>query len=555
MTKVAKAPIPPVVGFADLLTRCADRFGDKSCFVYHRGDETKHLSYAAFAELAFRVRDALFSAGLAGKPVALLGDTSPEWLAVFLGTVLSGGLAVPLDRESEQEEIVGFLTRSKAEAVFYAPRFATYFEKEKDRSGLVTVMLPGADGSDAAFGAFLADRPESEPPAVVPDPARASVLLFTSGTTGGSKGVLLSENNLITVMNEAYQMLCFGDNEVLLSVLPPHHTYELTCGLLTPMLYGATVCISDGLRHISRNMKEFCPTVMVLVPSLVSRFYKNVLQIAERNGELKKLLGAERFAYTLYRAGFDLRRRIFGKVLSAFGGKLSRIICGGAALEPFLVERFAALGITVSQGYGLTECAPLVSVMPLGILKPDSCGKLIGSMQCYIDKKHPADRCGEIVVKGPNVMLGYYEDEKATGEVLHMGWLHTGDYGYMDDDRYLYITGRKKNVIVLPGGRTVFPEELEEYLGQLALISEVAVVGRPTDDRDRISVVALVYPDSAEVAQRGLQTSDAVHAALEEEIKKLNRRLPAYKRITDIELRDAAFEKTTSQKIKRDRLQ
>lgn len=547
-------PLAPVAGFYDLLTRCAERFGEKDQFVYHRRGETCRLSYAAFARLVFDTRNALLHAGLGGASVAVIGDTSPEWLAVFLGTVLSGGRAIPLDRELAEEEIPLFLTRAKAKAVFFSPRFATCMESDGVRECGVTLRVPLPDGEDTTFAAFLSAAPANNPEPLVLPADYPSVLLFTSGTTGSSKGVLLSERNLITVMNEAYKMLRFGEDEVLLSVLPPHHTYELTCGLLAPMLYGATVCISDGLRYVSKNMREFCPTAMILVPLFVNRFYKTVLQIAEKNGELKKLLGAQRVANTLYRLGFDLRRRIFAKVLGAFGGRLSRIVCGGAALNPDMIERFAAFGITVVQGYGITECAPLISVVPFEKHNPASCGKLISAMQCYIDKEKPTDTYGEIVVKGPNVMLGYLDDKEATDAVLHMGWFHTGDYGYMDEDGYLYITGRKKNVIVCPGGKNVFPEEIEEYLYKLPLVEDAVVVGRLNETGEIMHIVAMVYPGSEACEKEGLTDKEAVRTALLCAIREMNSRLPSYKKITDLELRDEPFEKTTTRKIKRGNL-
>ena len=553
MSRVKQAQIAPVANFSELLTRCAEAYGEKCYLTYHRNKETVRLSYAAFAKLAFSVRNALIAGGLSGKSVALIGDTSPEWLATFLGTVLAGGRAVPLDRELSESEIPLFLEKAKAEAVFFAPRFATLMENIPSLS--CRVRFPAEGESDEAFSSFLATGASVEDAFVESDSTRASVLLFTSGTTGSSKGVLLSEANLITVMNEAHRMLRFGEDEVLLSVLPPHHTYELTCGLLTPMLYGATVCISDGLRYVSKNMKEFRPTAMILVPLFVNRFYKTVLQIAERNGELKKLLGAQRVANTLYRMGFDLRRRIFAKVLSAFGGRLTRIVCGGAPLDPAMVERFSSFGITVAQGYGITECAPLISVVPFGISNPTSCGKLIGAMQCYIDKENPTDPYGEIVVKGPNVMLGYLDDEEATREVLHMGWFHTGDYGYMDENGYLYITGRKKNVIVCPGGKNVFPEEIEEYLERIDLVGECVVVGRPSENGEQMHLVALIYPNEEVAAKEGLDSPDAIRTTLLGEIRELNVHLPAYKKITDVELRNHPFEKTTTRKIKRAGLQ
>jgi long-chain acyl-CoA synthetase len=247
--------------------------------------------------------------------------------------------------------------------------------------------------------------------------------------------------------------------------------------------------------------------------------------------------------------GLDVRNVLFSKVKAAFGGRLKYIVCGGAALRPELVEIFETLGVRISQGYGITECAPLISVVPLNIYNPKSCGKLSGGMQIFIDKEKPDDDFGEIVVKGKNVMLGYYKNEEATKEVLSKGWFYTGDYGYIDEDNYLYITGRKKNVIVLQDGKNVFPEELEEYLSAVPLVNECVVVGREKD-KD-ICITALVYPDAEYAESIGLTKKEDIHLEIRNQINLINKNLVGYKRIAAVEFRQEPFEKTPTKKIKR----
>ena len=245
----------------------------------------------------------------------------------------------------------------------------------------------------------------------------------------------------------------------------------------------------------------------------------------------------------------DVRAKLFAQIREAFGGRLTKIVCGGAALNPALVDRFRDIGITVSQGYGITECAPLISVVPFDAYNPRSCGKVIPHMQVFIDKARTEDDFGEIVVKGDNVMLGYYNNPEATADVLSKGWFYTGDYGYIDENNYLYITGRKKNVIVLPGGKNVFPEEIEEYLESVELIEECVVLGREKDGD--VIITAIVYPNRTLAAERGISGEDAIREQIKDDIKSVNRRLIGYKQIRAVEFRDEPFEKTSTRKIKR----
>ena len=379
-------------------------------------------------------------------------------------------------------------------------------------------------------------------------------LLFTSGTTGTSKGVMLSQKNICAVLNDIYPVLHqINYNDVLLSVLPIHHTYEMTAGILAPMMYGATICFNDSIKHITKNLKKYRPTVMALVPLFLEQFEKKIRSSIEKQGKAKTFKLGVRASHILMKARIDVRDRIFAQVREAFGGRLHYVISGAAALKPELVAFFRDLGITVSQGYGITECAPLISVVPLDEYNPKSCGKPTGGMQVFIDKKHATDEYGEIVVKGDNVMLGYYEDPEATAEVLVKGWFYTGDYGYIDSKGYLYITGRKKNVIVLPGGKNVFPEEVEEYLKPIELIEECVVLGREKDGD--VVITAIVYPNATVAQAMGLKDDEAIQARIKEEIRKVNRQLIGYKQIRKVDFRSEPFEKTSTRKIKRYKLQ
>jgi long-chain acyl-CoA synthetase len=338
-----------------------------------------------------------------------------------------------------------------------------------------------------------------------------------------------------------------------MSVLPIYHTYEMSAGILAPMLYGMTVSISDGIKYVSKNIKQFKPSVMALVPLFANQLYKTIQKNIQKQGKEKTLATGLKISNTLLKFHIDVRKKLFGQVLQGLGGNIKVFIVGGAALNPQIADGFENFGIKVRQGYGITECAPLISVVPLHEKNnPASCGKLMPGMQIYIDKENSGDSFGEIVVKGDNVMLGYYENPEETEKVLSPdGWFKTGDYGYVDDEGYIYITGRKKNVIVLQGGKNVFPEEIEEYIENISLVEEVVVVGDENKETGVVSVVALVYPNADECKAAGLETSEDIYNAINSEINEINKKLASYKHINKLEIREEPFEKTTSRKIKR----
>jgi long-chain acyl-CoA synthetase len=378
------------------------------------------------------------------------------------------------------------------------------------------------------------------------------ILLFTSGTTGSSKGVMLCEKNICAVLSGINPMLnIITEEDVLLSVLPVYHTYEMSAGILAPMLYGATICISDGIKYVGKNIKQFKPTVMALVPLFANQLYKTIQKTIAKQGKEKTLAFGIKLSNFLSKLHIDVRRKLFAQVLEGLGGRLKYFVVGGAALNPEVATAFANFGIKVTQGYGITECAPLISVVPFNEVNPASCGKLMPGMQIYIDKERADDSFGEIVVKGDNVMLGYYKNPEETEKVLSAdGWFKTGDYGYVDDEGYIYITGRKKNVIVLQGGKNVFPEEIEEYLEAVPQIEEVVVVGRENAETKDVEIVAIVYPNEEECKKSNLE-GDAIYEYINGEITKINKKLAAYKHINKLEIREEPFEKTTTRKIRR----
>lgn len=554
-----------------LLERGSELFGDKTLYRFNKGDEVVDVSYNEFLDYINKIARAFIHMGVKDKKVVLTGETSVEWIASYIATVTAGGVIVPLDPYLLEDEIIKFTNHSEASFVVCSPAFEKLFrDREGELPNVNNVII--ADKMNftvttdkqyvsekftdfeniLALGEYLIKNTDMEIDRER-DTTKMSALLFTSGTTGSSKGVMLSEKNICAVINGINPTLWqLTPDDTLLSVLPVYHTYEMSCGILAPMIYGCTICISDGIKYVGKNIKQFSPTLMTLVPMFVNQLYKNIWKSAKKQGKEKMLGFGIKLSDLLAKVHINVRKKLLSSVIEAMGGKLKYFIVGGAALDPRMVDAFASFGIKVSQGYGITECAPLISVVPLDKYNPTSCGKPIPGLSVRIDKENPEDTYGEIVVKGDNVMLGYYKNEEATREVLdEEGWFRTGDYGYTDDEGYIYITGRKKNVIVLPGGKNLFPEELEEYLGAVPLVEESVVVGRENKETGDITVVAIVYPNKEECEKAGLTTDEEIYQAINEAAMKINRKLASYKHIHKVELRDEPFEKTTTRKIKR----
>ena len=378
-------------------------------------------------------------------------------------------------------------------------------------------------------------------------------IIFTSGTTSSSKAVMLSNRNIATNLYDLLRVEKIYPEDRNLVFLPLHHTYGSSVMIIGHAVIGAEIYISSGIRYVQKELREQKPGHLVLVPLYLETFYRRIMANLKEKGKEQLVERMIKVSNGLRKAGIDRRSTFFKEIRAAFGGELKTVITGGAPVNPQILEFFDAIGISTLNGYGITECAPLISVVPINEKNnPASCGKLMPGMQIRIEKEKEEDNFGEIVVKGGNVMLGYYKNEEETAKVLSEdGWFKTGDYGYVDKEGYLYITGRKKNVIVLQGGKNVFPEEIEEYLENVPVIEEVVVIGDENKETGVVSVVALVYPNQEECEKLGLAEKKDIEAYLHDKVQEINKRLASYKHITKVELRDEPFEKTTSRKIKR----
>ncbi|MGN1346452.1 MAG: AMP-dependent synthetase/ligase [Eubacteriales bacterium] len=553
-------PVGNCAEFLDVLAA----HGDRTMFVWKEKGENREITYAETVE---NVRS--FAAGLietfgpdAHRTIGILGETSPYWVIAYLAAMASGNVALPLDKELAHEELAKFLDAADAAAVVYSPTFNDAFAEIAADHRTLSYLIPMEPSGEPSpservtilsFDQMLLRGRESSRTFVADsDCERLSEILFTSGTTGSSKCVMLCQRNIFSVVTAACESVCFNKDDVIVSVLPLHHPYELACTMLAATDFGAKICINDSLRHVLKNFKEYQPTGLILVPLFVSTMYKKIQTEAHRSGKDKILAVGTKIAHFLSLAGIDMSDKLFGDVREAFGGRLEKIICGGAALNPEMIEIFEAFGISIYEGYGITECAPLVAVTPYYRRKPGSVGPAVSCCKVRIEGTQTNEKgylTGEIQVQGENVMLGYMNNDAANEAAFtDDGWFRTGDIGYMDDDGYVYITGRQKSVIVLDNGKNVFPEEIEEYLEGIDAIAESVVVGRTEEDSGETRLVAVIFPAYEKYPEMDENT---IRSEIQKSIAALNKKLPSFKQIHKLEFRKTEFEKTTTKKIKR----
>ncbi len=457
--------------------------------------------------------------------IAVLGGTSYLWMAAWAGALTSGFVSVPIDRLLKADEIVSLLVRADVSALIFDENCTDMIDMIQSACPQLC-CIPMTGGDSESMEAYIqAERSVREPAwAGETSPQDVAEIVFTSGTTGSYKGCMLTQDNLSWNAMNGSSYVALTPEHKTLSILPIHHTLEITAGMLTPFCSGVTICINDSLRHFQRNLNVFHPECIIAVPMVVETLRKNIWMEARKTGQEKTLRFALRLSKTLQKLHIHVERKLFASVLDKLGGNLELLVVGGAYLDPDLVTEFSAMGITIVQGYGVTECGPVIACNTNRKLKVDSVGQAVTGCQLKIVD-------GEIRVTGPIVMKGYYKDDEANREAFDGEWYKTGDLGKLDGDGYLYLTGRKKNLIVLSSGENVSPEELEEKLLNIEGVEEV-----------------LVYAEDGFItAEIFAQQTDSI----QERMTALNRELPTYKRIQRVKFRDREFEKTTTQKIKR----
>ena len=528
--------------------------------------EVKKVTFTQWRDDVRHLGTALISNKLREENIAIVGENSYGWCCSFFAVMATGAVTVPVDKELPIEDIDGIITTTACKAVIYGKSAESKVIEILKNGGLKTVdFLISIDSESAIDSEYLGDKTLTSVPTLEDegaelykngdnsyydykiDTTKLASIVFTSGTTGKGKGVMLSQANICLDMTLG--MYNFDITKKTLHVLPPHHTFGSTVNYVGHLSQGCEVYISSGLKHVSDEIREQQPTHLILVPAFLEVMNRKIWQTARKNGKEGLLKAMIKVSNCLRKVGIDLRKKLFSSVLAAFGGKLELVICGGAKLDEEIIRNFDSLGITVLNGYGITECAPLISANRNKYQKPGSVGTPILACRVKIDNPNEYGE-GEICVKGPNVMLGYYNNPEATAEVFDKdGFFHTGDYGKLDEEGWIYITGRKKNLIILSNGKNVYPEEIEADLQKVEGVNEVVVyAGESRVQKDKITIVAEIFPDADLLADKGISN---IQEYFENQVKELNAKMPPYKAIKCVKLRDTEFQKNTSRKITR----
>ena len=551
-----------ITDLKDMVNSSAELFAEVDAYLVKEkpGSDYRPIKYAQVKKEIDALGTKWINMGLKGKKIAVIGENSYKWVLTYLSVTNGTGVVVPLDRELPAKEIANLIVRGDVSCLVCSKKLVKTIEEVKtylenpleyivcmdevegmlNLNDLIAEGQALVDGGDRSFIDAEIDRE-----------AMCS-LLFTSGTTGLAKGVMLSHKNISANVYNMSKYVKIPEGYTGLSVLPMHHSYELTCHIFTGFYQGMTVAICEGLKHITKNMGEASASVMLGVPLVFESMHKKLFKQAQKSGKLEKMKKAMVLSkkLKLYNKP-ELVKSMFKDVHEALGGHMDILIAGGAAIDPTVIEDFQALGFTMIQGYGMTECAPIIAVNKVYYSKPASAGlPMPGTEIKIIDADEKG--VGEIICKGDSVMIGYYNNPEETAAVLQDGWLHTGDYGYFDKDGFLYICGRKKSVIVTKNGKNIFPEEVEFYLQQSPYIEEVLVHGVDDEKSGDTVVKAEIYLDRDAIKEAAGELSEKeIREFMKQEIDKINEQMTPYKRVKRFGIRETEFEKTTTKKIKR----
>lgn len=540
----------------DMLKKTAERFGDRPAISYRVKPSDESAVRLSFREVLAEVEGlatALIARDLRGKKVALIGENSRGWILSYFALTSMGAVVVPVDKEYPAPDMASILNTARCDVLIASPALKdklTYL-RENVPTLAATVLFSG-EGDVLTLDALIAEGKEKRAAGDTSfedyeiDPDALVSIVFTSGTTGKGKGVMLSTRAILDDMTNGIYL--FSMPEKTLFALPAHHTFGSTVNLVGHYMQGLEIYINSGTRYILGELKQENPTHLVLVPLYIETFYKKIFASIEKQGKLGLIRKMMKLSNALRRVGIDLREKLFGKVLENFGSRMRLIVSGGAALNPDIIRDFDALGITILNGYGITECAPLISCNRNNYRKAGSVGRPIMNELVKIADPNE-DGEGEIRVKGTNVMLGYFENEEATREAFdEEGYFRTGDLGKVDEEGWIYITGRSKNLIILSNGKNVYPEEIETELSRIYGIAEVVVYAGESRSADKELIVAEIFPDKEALELRGITDADKY---FRDEVNRINLGMAPYKRIEYVKIRTEEFPKTTTRKITR----
>ena len=502
----------------------------------------------------------LLELGLENKKIALIGNNRYEWCESYFAITTSNMVVVPLDKALPEQEIKNLIERSKVDAVIYENKYNEVFNSIREENETIkyyiNMDLKKEENGILSFkelveqGMKKIEDGDHRYADVKIDNNKMSILIFTSGTTSMAKGVMLSQKNITSNIIAMAKMSKMYDNDVLLSFLPLHHTFECTITFLYGFYSGVTVAFCDGLKYIAKNLVEYKVSVFVAVPLVLETIYKKIRKSIEEQGKAKLVDTMSGLANGLLKLHIDVRRKLFKSVLDQLGGNLRIAYFGAAAMDKKVIDGYNSFGIETVQGYGLTETSPLVAAETDKQKCPGSVGMAPYNVELKLEDVDE-NGVGEIVVKGPNVMLGYYENPEATESVMKDGWFHTGDLGYYNKDGYLFISGRKKDVIVLKNGENVFPSDIEFLVNKLPYVTESILYPRENTKGEISLGIKLVYDPEIIKEKFGDKTEKEYKNLVWEDIKEINKSLPVFKKIKELIITTEPLEKTTTQKVKR----
>lgn len=505
---------------------------------------------------------ALLDMGFKGKRVALIGENRYEWVISYLAVTCGGMVIAPLDKALPDKEIASLIKRSEVDVVIYEKKHQELFEKLKadEEINLNTLICidkeNNKDNETISFEALLekgrklVKEKNKLYDYVTLNNDEMSIMLFTSGTTSSAKIVMLSQNNVLSNLYAYQTHFKINQDDTLLSFLPIHHTFECSITILYGFYSGATIAFCDGLRYIQANLKEYEVSIFVAVPLVLETMYKKIMKAIADQGKTKLINTMTKISNALLKIHIDIRKIVFKQIIDNFGGKLRMVLYGAASLDKDTIIGLNNFGINSIQGYGLTETSPVLTAEAENKHKPGSIGYPLDNVEIKIDNPDK-EGVGEILAKGPNIMLGYYKDEKKTKEAFKDGWFRTGDYGYIDDEGFIFITGRKNDIIVLRNGKNVYPQELEFLISKLPYVAECMVFARNESNTDTAIVAKIVY--NKEVMEKDYPDTkkEDYEKIIWKDVKEINKTLPTFKHIKKVIVTDEPMIKTTTQKVKR----
>ena len=554
-----------VSNYRELVEQSNALYSDNVAYKYKKDYTAKEPEYITktYGQTVSDIKafsTALLNLGLRGKKVVLIGGNRYEWCVSYLGVTCGDMVIVPLDRALPDNEIETLVRRSEAEVVVFAEKFMDIMKSIRTKTDNSVKFLICMDDvqeeqvqnfSDVIEkGRKLIEEGDKQYEEIEIDSNKMSIMLFTSGTTNAPKAVMLSQNNVCSNISNYENHFKMLPTDTMLSFLPIHHTFECSITFIYGFYSGVTVAFCDGLKHIAKNLKEYEVSIFVAVPLVLETMYKKIVKTIKDQGKDKLIGTATKLSNILLKLKIDVRRKLFHQVLESFGGKLRVVLYGGAPMDKETIVGLTNFGINLIQGYGLTETSPVVTAESETRTRAGSVGYPLDNVEIKIDEPNE-EGVGEVLAKGANIMMGYYKNEEETNKVLQDGWFRTGDYGYIDKDGFLFLTGRKKDVIVLKNGKNVYPQEIEFIINKVPYIAESIVYSREQNKTDTMLCAKIVYDETIAKEMLGEKTEEEYKDIIWEEVKRINQNLPSYKHIKNITITTEPLIKTTTQKVKR----